>query len=330
MQVNSGEKSAVAGIMGRLFPHLAGLTIVVYLVHRVTLGGLLNSISRAQFDYFIILSIAFVIIDFYLGCAGLRVLISKCITNTFMKETILVRAITRFVGIVNVWAGNIGMSAYYSRRGNLPMAYSSGTFLLLGYVDMFCVGLFSGMFFRPAGRPHEMLMVACMGAGLSLLPLLLLARWISGKMLGGVEDQSFWFTRNSTRQLFASLFLVPVQDLFLLIFSRMAIHPLRAVYLILALKTFNVDASLGDCLAISAVVMLAGSIPLTLRGLGLLQAIGLVLLGWTGPQSDILAATLMISVGLVAGDIAFGFYYLKGGLALFQDTSKGKDQINSP
>jgi len=247
-----------------------------------------------------------------------------------MKETILVRAITRFVGIVNVWAGNIGVSAYYARRGNLPMAYSSGTFLLLGYVDIFCVALFSGMIFRPVGHPHEMVLVICMSVGLALLPLLLLARWISGKILGGMDDQSYWFTRSSLRQLFASLFLIPVQDLFLLIFSRMAIYPLRAVYLILALKTFNVNASMGDCLAISAIVMLAGSIPLTLRGLGLLQAMGLFLLGWAGPQNDILAATLMVSVVLVAGDIVFGFYYLKGGLALFQDSSKKSSPIDTP
>jgi len=296
---------------------LAGV-LSVYLIHLVSWQKVIDSVARARFDWFLPASVAFVIASFYLDCAGLWVLFSRTVMRTPLREVLIVRAVTQFMGAVNLWLGQMGMAYYYARRSNLPMTYLVGTFLLLFVVDLTDMFLFAGALIRPTGTRFNTAFMIAVAAGLMLLPLLLLGRWTSEKRLGGLKEASLWYTKTGLRQLFAPIFLIPTADLVLLVFSRVFRYPLRALYVVIAMWSFHVEVPFGTGLVVACFTLLLGSIPLTPQGVGVLQAVGLVLFESFGAPHDILAALFALSAATMAGHFLFGLYYLKGGLELLR------------
>lgn len=296
---------------------LAG-AISVYLILLVSPQKVVDSIARARLDWFLPASIAFVVASFYLDSAGLWVLFSRTVMRTPLREVLIVRAVTQFMGAVNLWLGQMGMAYYYSRRSNLPMTYLVGTFLLLFVVDLTDMFLFAGAVIGPTGTKFDTAFMISVAAGLMLLPLLLLGRRASEKRLGDLKEASLWYTKTGLRQLFAPTFLIPTADLLLLVFARVFRYPLRAFYVVIAMWSFHVDVPLGAGLVVACFTLLLGSIPLTPQGVGILQAAGLFFFESFGAPHDVLAALFAVSAATMAGHFLFGLYYLKGGLELMR------------
>jgi uncharacterized membrane protein YbhN (UPF0104 family) len=310
--------TSIAGKVRRAIPLFVALAICAFTIHAVTWGAVIASLGRARMDYFLPLSACFVLVSYYIDCAGLWVLILKSVMTAPFKEVILVRAVTQFAGSVNIWVGRLGMAFHYSRRSGLPMTYMIGVNVLLVYMDLACAFLFCGMVFRPAGGQLDTAMAVVTGSGLILLPLLLFSRMVSRWRLGDLKDQSIWYTRNGLRQFFAPLILMPFSDLLLLFVARVPHYPIRALYLVLALRTFNVQIPVSQGLVAAVFTAIVASLPVTPLGFGLLQAAGLLILGVFGEGADIVAALLMVSAMQFIGNISFGLYYLKGGVALMR------------
>ncbi|MFA6032612.1 MAG: lysylphosphatidylglycerol synthase domain-containing protein [Myxococcota bacterium] len=311
---------------GGFVPVLVAVALCSWLIQHVTWPALSESLSRGRFDWFLPLAIVYAFVSFQIETVGLAVLFTRTVIRTPLQEVRVVKSVTQFMGMLNVWLGQAGMGYYYSRRSGLPMTYLSGVFALLLYTDLSVMFLFCGMIYKPGGEPYQFLYASVIAAGLILLPLFLVARKVSEWRLGDLAKRSVWFTKNGSRQLFAPLFLIPIADYLVIFAARFIRYPIRAAFVLLSLRAFHVDLPVMNGLVVSSFILLAGSLPLTPMGVGVLQAAGLFLLHGLAPEADVLAGLLMVSVTVVTGNFVFGLYNLRGGIALIQNPTIGEDK----
>lgn len=312
------RRSPLAGAIRQAVPVLVAAALCVYLIRTVGWQAIDASFGRARFDWLVPATVVFIALDFWLETAGLWVLYSHTVVRTPYREIQVVRAVTQFLGVFNVWLSQMGTAVYYARRSGLPMTYLTGVQVLLALVDLTVAFLFAGMIVKPTGTQYDAIYMTAIAAGLTLFPVIFLARRYSEKKFNNLAAASVWFTGTGLRQIFAPIFLIPVADLLLLLFSRICRTPLRAAYLLVALLSFHVEVAAGTGLLVGTFTLLLGSIPLTPMGVGITQAAGLLLFAGLGAPGDVLAALFAFTAAQIAGSVVFGLYYLKGGLELMK------------
>jgi hypothetical protein len=306
----------------RALPLLAAVVICAMVIKNAGWGAITDSIYRARYDWFIPLSVVYALLNFNLDCFGQWVLVNKSVLTVPLREVKLVRAVTQLVGSVNVWVGQAGMSYYFAKRSGLPMAYLGGMNILQWYTDLACAFIFCGMAFNPGGGPRDPWLALLIGAGITMLPVLLIARMVSRSRLGDLKGQAAWFTRSALRQMFAPIFMMPIHDFLMLFAARMPRYPLKAVYLFITMWCFHVEVPVRDGLVLATLAALSWALPLTPQGLGVLQVAGLLLFIPYGSTAGITAALLMVSMVHAVSIVIYGMYYLRGGMELLRDPGK--------
>jgi len=149
------DRTPWGGPLKRAIPLLLAAGICAWLGSLVGWDRVTVSVGRARFDWFIPASIAYVIINFWVECLGLWTLFTRAVVRTPLREVLIVRAVTQFMGAVNVWLSQMGMAFYYARRSGLPMSYLTGVYFLLLIVDLTVTFLFAGSFIKPTGTPFD-------------------------------------------------------------------------------------------------------------------------------------------------------------------------------
>jgi Lysylphosphatidylglycerol synthase TM region len=298
-------------LAGRLGPRVktllayAGAAAIIWLVSRgIPLAAMANTVRRADLGLFLSATAGILLV----WLLGETLLFSRLFTYfhrpTSFGETLVPNAVQYFLQLVNVAVSHGAMIYLLGRRKGVPLLTAGCTMLFQGFVDL-----------------QVLLLMAL--AGLALAPSFPAkgAAWYLIAALAGLWLASWLWMRGRPASAWARyLYDLPALSTFRrarpwhylrLVALRTPIFALQGVALYLQMLAFHIRAPFGLVVALTPVIMLITSIPLTPVGLGSEQAAILLCFHSFAARADLVTFSLAISLTNVIFRMALGAGFVK-------------------
>jgi uncharacterized membrane protein YbhN (UPF0104 family) len=282
---------------------LAG-AIIWFVSRGISLAAMTNAISHANLALFLGTSAG--ALTFWL--LGETLLFSRLFTyfhrRTRFREVLIPNATQYFLQIVNLALAHGAMIVWLSRRKRVPLLTAGCTMLFQGFVDF------------------EVLVLMAL-AGLVLTPSFPLrgTAWYLIAVLSALGLASwFWMRGRPTLSWARYVYDLPAMTAFRragpwhyirLIALRAPIFALQGLVLYLQMLAFHIHVPIGLVVALTPLIMLVTSIPLTPVGLGSEQAAILLCFHSFGTRADLLALSLAVSLTNLIFRMALGVGLVK-------------------
>ena len=278
---------------------------IIWFVSRgIPLAEMTNAIRHAHLGLFLTTSAG----ALALWLLGETLLFSRLFTyfhrRTGFREVLVPNAMQYFLQIVNLAVAHGAMILLLSRRKGFPLLASGCTMLFQGFVDLQVLVLMAlaGLALTPSFPAR--------GTAWYLIGLLA-AMWLASW---------FWMRGRPASTWARHVYDLPAMSAFRrarpwhyvrLVALRAPIFGLQGLVLYLQMLAFHIYVPLGLVIALTPLIMLVTSIPLTPVGLGSEQAAILLCFHSFGTRADLLTLSLVVSLANLIFRMALGVGFVK-------------------
>ncbi len=276
----------------RVLPWLVAFGLMVLLVQRIGAEAIADAFSRANVPYLLVGTLFCTVANFTIDAFSL----SRCVSwfNAPMTFARLapVKASAYLVGILNYNVASGGIAFWIARRSGVPLLEAVSTMLFVNIVD-------------------ALLLVGLMAAGLPVLrePLATAVLTIAVVVsVGFVAQYLFWrhgeglpvIGRFWGWPIFASFRQARLSHYAALAAMRLCFLAVFIGNYWLAVEAFHLDIPLLQVIAAVPVISFVGVVPITVAGLGTVQAATIYLFQEFAPKADLLALSLAVTAVMTA------------------------------
>ena len=287
-----------------LLAYTAAGAIIWFVSRGIPLAAMTNAISHAHLALFLATSAAALAI----WLLGETLLFSRLFTYfhrpTGFGEVLIPNAAQYFLQVVNLAVAHGAMVLLLSRRKGVPLLTAGCTMLFQGFVDF------------------QVLVLMAL-AGLALAPSFPLrgtAWYLIAIILALWPASWFWMRGRPASSWARYVYDLPAMSAFRrarpwhyvrLVALRAPIFALQGLVLYLQMLAFHIHVPLGLVVALTPLIMLVTSIPLTPVGLGSEQAAILLCFHSFGTRADLLTMSLAVSLTNLIFRMALGVGFVK-------------------
>lgn len=289
----------------KTFLAYAGAGAIIWFVSRgIPLAAMTNAISHAHLALFLATTAG--ALTFWL--LGETLLFSRLFTyfhrRTGFGEVLIPNATQYFLQVVNLAVAHGAMILLLSRRKGFPLLTAGCTMLFQGFVDFQVLVLMAlaGLALAPS--------FPLRGTAWYLIAIIL-ALWLASW---------FWMRGRPASSWARYVYDLPAMSAFRrarpwhyirLVALRAPIFALQGLVLYLQMLAFHIHVPIGLVVALTPLIMLVTSIPLTPVGLGSEQAAILLCFHSFGTRADLLALSLAVSLTNLVFRMALGVGFVK-------------------
>lgn len=297
--------SANTSARTKTFLAYAAAGAIIWFVSRgIPFAAMTNAISHAHLVLFLATSAGALTLWLF----GETLLFSRLFTyfhrRTGFRETLIPNAAQYFLQIVNVAVAHTAMVLLLSRRKGVPLLTAGCTMLFQGFVDFQVLVLMAlaGLALTPS--------FPLRGTAWYLIAIIL-ALWLASW---------FWMRGRPASSWARHVYDLPAMSAFRrarpwhyirLVALRAPIFALQGLVLYLQMLAFHIHVPIGLVVALTPLIMLVTSIPLTPVGLGSEQAAILLCFHSFGTRADLLALSLAVSLTNLIFRMALGVGFVK-------------------
>jgi len=284
--------------------YLAAVVIMWWVARGIPLAAITSQVANASLGLFM----ATAIIAFVAWLLGETLLFSRLFTyfhhRTSFREMLAPTAAQYFLQLVNAAVANSALIVFLNRRKGVAWLAVGFTLLFQALIDFQVMLLMALTAFAITPRfplPHAgYYLMAALGA-------LWLIAW-------------FWMRGRPRSRLGQRLYDLPAMSSFRqarlshfvrLSLIRAVIFAMQGFALYFEMRAFHIDAPLRVALALTPVILLVTSIPLTPVGLGSEQAAMVLCFHAFGSTADLVAASLAVSASNIVFRIGLGMIFLR-------------------
>ena len=299
-----------------LLAYASAGAIIWFVSRGIPLAAMTNAIGHAHLALFLCTSAGALAV----WLLGETLLFSRLFTyfhrRTGFREVLIPNATQYFLQIVNLAVAHSAMILLLSRRKGVPLLTAGCTMLFQGFVDFQVLVLMAlaGLALTPSFpvRGTSLYLFA-------VLATLCLASW-------------FWMRGRPASSLARYVYDLPAMSAFRrarpwhyirLVALRAPIFALQGLVLYLQMLAFHIHVPIGLVLALTPLIMLVTSIPLTPVGLGSEQAAILLCFHSFGTRADLLALSLAVSLTNLIFRMALGVGLVKPLISSMREATAG-------
>lgn len=299
-----------------LLAYGAAGAIIWFVSRGISLAAIRNAISHAHLALFLCTTAAALAV----WLLGETLLFSRLFTyfhrRTGFREVLIPNATQYFLQIVNLAVAHSAMILLLSRRKGVPLLTACCTMLFQGFVDFQVLVLMAlaGLALTPSFpvRGTSLYLFAVLAA-------LCLASW-------------FWMRGRPASSLARYVYDLPAMSAFRrarpwhyvrLVALRAPIFALQGLVLYLQMLAFHIHVPIGLVVALTPLIMLVTSIPVTPVGLGSEQAAILLCFHSFGTRADLLALSLAVSLTNLIFRMALGVGLVKPLISSMHEVTAG-------
>jgi hypothetical protein len=317
----------------RLLPWLVTILIFTWIFHRVPLGDLLTALGQVRLLPYLALmvpySVCYCLVDAWVLCR----VINWFHTRVAYHRILPVRAAAYILALLNPSLGQGAVAFALHRREGVPFLELTGSILFLTVLEFCQLALYAalGIFgwhphLAAAFAPLYVVLGVVLGLGLlyvhrgrdPLAPVRTrVGCWRQGEVMPPGQPERPRFS------LFHTFQQARLRHYLLTLLYKAPNFLLAVVVHYLALQQFGVHVPLVRLLAFLPIVFLVASLPITVAHLGTSQAAWLYFFAPYGPESQLLAYSLVAHLT---------FMLLNGliGLCFLRQALRGIEQFPSP
>lgn len=299
----------LATVVGQIGPrartvlsYLAAATIIGFVARDIPLAAIMTALAKARLGLFV----ATALLAFAGWFLGETVLFARLFSyfhgRTTFRETLKANAAQYFLQIVNVAVASGALIVFLKRRKAVPWLAGACTLLFQALIDfqvMVALALV-GLAIAPQSRlPHAGYFLAAMLGGLWLIAWF----WMRGRPTSGPLRRLYdWPAMRAFREARPAQFIT-------LSMMRAAIFALQGFAFYFEMVAFHLHVPLRLTLALTPVILLVASLPLTPVGLGSEQAAMVLCFKGFAPAADLLTMSLAVSASNLLFRMALGLIF---------------------
>lgn len=286
----------VAGRLGavarRTLPWLVAIGLMTLLVRRVGGDEIVRAFARADVVFLLLATLLCTAFNFALDAYSLSRAVSWFNAPLSFRRLAPVKASAYLVGIVNYNVASGGIALWLSRSCRVPFLEAASTVLFVNAVD-------------------ALLLIGLMAAGIPVLrePVATAALTIAALAVPGFIAQYAFWRRGGELPLLGRIWGWPIFASFrrarLSHYGRLAAMRLAflAVFIAnywFAVRAFGLDIPALQVIAAVPVISFVGIVPVTVMGLGTVQAATIFLFADYAPEAALMALSLAVTAAMTA------------------------------
>jgi uncharacterized membrane protein YbhN (UPF0104 family) len=294
----------VGSVVRRVAPWLVAIGLLGLLVRRIGGEEILRAFAAADVGYLLLATLVCTAINFSLDAYSLSRAISWFNAPMPFTRLVPVKASAYLVGILNYNVASGGIALWIARRCRVPFLEAVSTMLFVNAVDaLLLIGLMA------AGLPvlREPVAAAVFTIAAVAVPgfVAQYAFWLYGERLPVLGRLWGWPIFASFRRARLSLYakLAAMRLAFLLVFI--------ANYWF-AVQAFHLDIPPLQIIAAVPVISFVGIVPVTVMGLGTVQAATIYLFADYASEASLLALSLAVTAVMTALRALLGLPFFAG------------------
>ncbi len=271
----------------RALPWLVALALMTLLVDRIGGEAIADAFAQADVTYLILATLGCTVVNFSLDAYSLSRAISWFNAPITFAQLAPVKASAYLVGIVNYNVASGGIALWVARRCRVPFLEAASTMLFVNVVDaLLLTGLMTlgiPVLREPVGTAVQTIAVVA--------------------VLGFVAQYAFWqygdriapLSRIWGWPIFASFRKARLPTYCKLALMRLAFLLVFIGNYWFAVQAFHLEIPAQQIIAAVPVISFVGVVPVTVAGLGTVQAATIYLFVEFAPEASLLALSLAVT-----------------------------------
>ena len=314
-----GLRRTDAGIgpaLKRFLPWVVAVGILTFLFWKLGWREILAAAQEADFSYLIIATILCTLPMYLLDVLSLSRVIGWFNRATPFRDLARVKAAAYLITIINYNVGSSGIAFWLKRRMGIPFLEGLASILFINLVDAAVLVAFMACTLPLLEPPLQRAAGIIVGVAATLLAGHFLY-WRGGVNFFFLKVFRGWPIFKSFREAGAGRYL--------------ALAALRApfdLFIILnfwlALRAFGIDVPFLLVLAYVPVILFIGILPVTVAGLGTVQAATLFLFQDFAPEPTLFAFSILLTVVMTAVRAALGVPVFRN---VSEEVMKGREEL---
>ena len=282
----------------RILPWLVAFGILAFLVRQAGIASLRAALAEADLRLLLVSTLLCTLPMYLLDVLSLARVITWFNRPISFREIAPVKAAVYLINIVNYNAGSGAVALWLKRRKGIPFLEGAASVLFMNVVDAALLVAFMAAGLPALSPPVDRgvaLLVGVAGAALA------------GHFLywqGGVDFVVLGRVRGWP--IFRSFRLATVERYLRLALLRFPFDLFFILNFWLALRAFGIDVPFLKTLAFVPLILFIAVVPVTVSGLGTVQAATVYLFSSYAPEAKILAFSLVFTVALNGVRAALG------------------------
>ncbi len=271
----------------RVLPWLVAVALMTLLVKRIGGEAIADAFARADVLYLILATLGCTAVNFSLDAYSLSRAISWFNAPMTFKQLAPVKASAYLVGILNYNVASGGIALWIARRCRVPFLEAVSTMLFVNVVDaLLLIGLMAigiPVLREPVGTAVQTIaVVAVVGFAAQY------AFWLYGERIALVSRLWAW-------PIFASFRKARLGAYAKLALMRLAFLAVFIGNYWFAVQAFQLEIPARQIVAAVPVISFVGVVPVTVAGLGTVQAATIYLFSEFAPEAALLALSLAVT-----------------------------------
>lgn len=274
----------------RILPWLIAFGILALLVRHAGVASLRTALAEADLRLLLVSTLLCTLPMYLLDVLSLSRVITWFNRSVTFREIAPVKAAIYLINIVNYNAGSGAVALWLRRRKGVPFLEGAASVLFINVVDAAVLVAFMAAGLPVLSPPIDRgVAVLVAGAGVALAGHFLYWR-------GGIDFLVLGRLRGWP--IFRSFRLAPFGRYLALAALRVPFDLLFILNFWLALRAFGIDVPFLKTLAFVPVILFIAVLPITVSGLGTVQAATVYLFAPYAPEAKILTFSLAFTVAL--------------------------------
>lgn len=300
-------------------PWLVAGALLAYLFAASDWREVVTALNRVNFVLFFLVVLSYVCVHFIVDCLGTAYTLRQFKLGVPLGQVLAARGVSFLLAVVSYPVGQGALPVYLHRTQRLPLWATSGTILLLTFVDFFWVVLLSFLgslvIARSAAAPGLAVAdyVWQMDLVFVVTLLLFLFFWLviiphAGFFGQPVRRALTWIGH---RPLFAAFRQAGLRTYWQIALVRVPVHLSVIFFSWLALRAFTPSVPFAAFVFVYPLALLVGVLPITPGGLGTMQVVVVEFLSGFAAREVLLAFSVLWMLSVMALRVLVGVYYLR-------------------
>jgi hypothetical protein len=297
-------------VLRRLGPWAVTLAIFAFLLWRVPVGRVAETLSAARWGRYLLLMAPYSLFYFLVDAFVVQQAVSWFNVRVPYRNILPVRATSYILSLVNTQLGQGGVALYLHRRHRLPFWEITGTVVFLSFVEVYQLALYS---FLGALAGGELGRVAPPGVYLAMAAYLVVHLWYFSRPRGGRLGQARVLAtfRKARPHHYLQLLLYKTPNLL----AAVTVHWL-------ALPLFGMHVPFTMLLASLPLVFFFAALPIAAAHLGPSQAAWVYFFHGVAPEAGLVAYSLAAHLTFMLMNALIGLCFLRRATRELADRSQ--------
>lgn len=278
----------LGGFLRRVLPWLVAIGLMGLLVQRAGSAAIGDAFARADVFYLIVTTLLCTAVNFSLDAYSLSRAISWFNAPLRFTQLAPVKASAYLVGILNYNVASGGIALWIARRCQVPFLEAMSTMLFVNAVDAL---LLTGM--MALGIP---VLREPVGAAVATISVVVAVGFVAQYVFWRVGDRIPGLARIWGWPIFASFRKAHLAEYAKLGVMRLAFLAVFIANYWFAVRAFQLEIPLRQIVAAVPVISFVGIVPVTVAGLGTVQAATIYLFQEFASEASLLALSLGVTV----------------------------------